>query len=140
MVDAPATLHPPRWSDWPARHRPVRSAVAAMVIGLVALAVAIVDPWLAVVAVAVLVWATSEALLPVSYAVDDEGITVVRGFVPRRHPWSRFERARPHRDGVVLVGRGHRRALREGRTLLVRCADDREGLAQALTARLKARS
>lgn len=110
----------------------MRSAVVAAVIAIVGLSVALVDGWLAIVAVIVLVWATADVLLPVSYAADDDGITVVRAGVTRRHPWTRFASVQPTREGFVLVGRGHRAELRRGRTLLVRCGDDRDDIGEAL--------
>ncbi|MEM6931798.1 MAG: hypothetical protein AAF602_33005 [Myxococcota bacterium] len=131
MVDA--TLPTSRWTDWPVRRQPVRSAVATLVIGLAALSVALVDGWLALLTIAVLVWATADVLLPVSYSLDDDGITVVRATVRRHHPWSRFEGWRAHPEGFVLQGRGHRRALRAGRTLLVRCGDERTAVATTLS-------
>ncbi len=135
MVDAPASLPVARWTDWPVRRQPTRSAVAAIVIGMTASAVSWVDGWLALVALAVLVWATADVLLPVTYELDDRGVTIVRAAMARHHPWSRFERWRPHAEGFVLVGRGHRRMLREGRTRLLRCADsDREAVEQSLSA------
>ena len=139
MVDMPATQPSLRWTTWPARHEPVRSGIAAGLIALVVLSVSLVDGWLALIAVLVLVWATSEVLLPVSYVLDDEGVTVVRGFVVRRHRWDRFAEARPHRGGVLLVGRGHRRELAEGRTLLVRVRRRQAELIEALGRWLEAR-
>lgn len=138
MADAPATLPASTsvvtWTDWPVRRQPARSVVAALVIGCAAVAVSWVDGWLAVVTVLVLTWATADVLLPVTYTLDEAGITIVRATVRRHHPWSRFEGWRPHREGFVLVGRGHRRALKEGRTRLVRCGEGRDAVASTLGA------
>ncbi|MEN0064439.1 MAG: hypothetical protein AAGA48_19990 [Myxococcota bacterium] len=129
MVDAPPPL---RWTDWPARRQPVRSAASALVIGCTAAAVGLVDGWLALVAVGVLVWATSDVLIPATYTVDDRGLTVARALVSRRHGWSRFTGYRSTDEGFVLLGRGHHRALRQSRTVLLRCDEERGRVRAAL--------
>ena len=53
--------------------------------------------WLvaAAVAVALIVWAARDLLIPVRLAADPEGITVVTGFARRRRvPWSEVETVR----------------------------------------------
>lgn len=130
MLDASASPDPSppalRWTDWPARRQPARSAVAALVIGLTALAVAFVDGWLALVTVGVLGWATSDVLLPATWTLDARGVTVTRLGVGKQHPWSRFTGFRQTAEGFVLVGRGHRPALRRARTVVLRCTDRTE--------------
>lgn len=110
------------WSDWPARRRPLISILAAGVIGIVVLTVSALDPWLAVVAAALLIGVCAEALLPTRFTVTDEGVQVDSLFRKGHKPWGRIATWQPCRHGFLLRG-----ALRVGRLhhrdLWLRCPE-----------------
>ncbi|MBM2617002.1 PH domain-containing protein [Actinoplanes sp. LDG1-06] len=81
---------------------PVSKLIGAVAVVVLAFAFAGIDPvrWAlaAVLVVALLVWALRDLLRPVRLAADDEGVTVVTGFLGRRRlAWGQIERVRVDR-------------------------------------------
>jgi hypothetical protein len=85
---------------------PVSKLMGAVAVLVLAVAFAANDPvrWslAAIVALALTTWALRDLLAPVRLAADADGITVVTGFLRRRHlPWQQVERvhvdSRTHR-------------------------------------------
>jgi hypothetical protein len=81
---------------------PVSKLMGAVAIVVLALAFAGRDPirWAlaAIVATALVIWAARDLIAPVRLAADENGITVVTGFVRRRRlDWASIERVRVDR-------------------------------------------
>ncbi|MBU2663465.1 PH domain-containing protein [Actinoplanes bogorensis] len=81
---------------------PVSKVIAAVAVAVAAVAFAGYDPvrWIlaAVLVLALLVWALRDVVRPVRLAADAEGVTVVTGFLGRRHlGWGQIERIRVDR-------------------------------------------
>lgn len=108
------------WSDWPARRDPGRAALAGVVVVAAVVAIATIEPWLAVVGGALLLGAVSEALLPARYRVDAEGVSVDRGLGRRQLRWERVDELVRHPDGILVRARGARRWLARRHDLLLR--------------------
>ncbi|MET0415025.1 MAG: PH domain-containing protein [Actinoplanes sp.] len=81
---------------------PVSKLMGAVAVIVLAVAFAQGDPirWslAVIVAVALSIWALRDLLAPVRLAADADGVTVVSGFIRRRHlPWKQIERVRVDR-------------------------------------------
>lgn len=129
---------PLRWTDWIARRRPVRAAIAALVIGL-AVAWSASFGWGYGLAAAVgLLGAVGPALLPLRYTLDDAGVRLDGPLYRRSVPWSDVVRWVRAPDGFDLVGRGRHAILQRRRTVTLRCPGLEQEVQSWLSARLPA--
>ena len=87
---------------------PVSKLIAAVAVAVAAVAFADYDPvrWslAAVLVLALLLWALRDVVRPVRLAADAEGVTVVTGFLGRRHlGWGQIERVRVEEFAAATV-------------------------------------
>lgn len=127
---------PIAWSDWPAPRSPTRATLAGIVIGGAGVAASAMEPLAGVVCAGLLLSATGEVMLPTSYALDTDGITVRRLLEHRRVGWDELISWQAAPEGFVLIGRGRTRWRRDRRTVRLRCPGREETVRAMLIARL----
>ncbi|MFT5681304.1 MAG: hypothetical protein ACI8RZ_002210, partial [Myxococcota bacterium] len=112
------------WRDWPAQQQRGRAILVGVMIVATSVGVAILDPMIAAVGSVALVAAVSEVLLPTTYTLSSDGVSVNNVLRKRQHPWRHFRGWRTTPGRIVLLGEGPAGIIRRRRTVLLRCPDN----------------
>ncbi len=126
------------WSDWPAPRLGLRAVLAGVAIGAVGLLAALLDPLAGVVSTLLLLVSTGEALLPSTYALDEEGVQVRRILGNRTLAWSELSGWRAAPEGFLLLRPQVSRWRRARPPLLLRCPGREDEVRSTLISRLGA--
>jgi hypothetical protein len=111
------------WRAWPVRRSPAKGVLA---LGVVAGSVWGViawtgDPWMTVLAAAVLAVSVAPFFVPTSYRLSEEGVEIHRPWRTKRRSWTDFRRVLAGRNLLVLTPFEKRTWLEtiRGETLLI---------------------
>ncbi|GEM_PF-2994622 len=126
------------WTDWPARRRPARAALAAAVVIVCTAWVVSVDPVLGFVGALLLLASVRDGLFPTRFRLSDGGVDLVNPLRTRSLDWGGVGGWQPRTDGFELLGRGRSAAMRRRRGVVLRCPDLRDEVMHELRARLGA--
>ncbi len=124
------------WTDWPARRRPARAALAAAIVLVSTGAAVAVDPLIGFVGALLLLASVRDGLLPTRFRLSDTGVHLSNPLRSRSRDWDGFGGWQPLTDGFELLGRGRNPALRRRRGLVLRCPDRLDEVASELRLRL----
>lgn len=128
-----ASPAPLSWTDWPARRTPVRAAAVGLIIALVGLLAAQMDPYAGLVSTLLLIVSTGEVMLPSTFLLDQEGVSVRRMLGNRSLRWDELSGWRAAPDGFVLQRPQVSRWRRSRAPLLLRCPGREEDVRSWLT-------
>ena len=120
------------WRDWPAQRQRHRALLAAVLIVLTSVSIAVIEPMIAAIGSIALLAAVSEVLLPTTYTLSAEGVSIDNILRKRHHPWRHFRGWRPAPAAVMLLGDGPAALIRRRRSLLLRCPNNTAQVIEAL--------
>lgn len=109
------------WTDWPAPRLGMRALAAGLVIVVVGVAATLMQPMAGIVAAALMLSASGEALLPTTYTLDAEGLRLRRFLVNQELSWAELHRWRAASGGFILFWPSRSRWRRSRRPVLLRC-------------------
>ncbi|MCD4655796.1 hypothetical protein K8T06_17890 [bacterium] len=114
-----------RWTVHPAATHPVRSAVAVMIISMIAGALYQFTDGLLYIVIVVLVLLTtlSPFFIPARYLLTRDGISCRRMGRSKFMKWTEM-RSRTVSDGAIYVSPYPARSIRQGRGILILCPDN----------------
>ncbi len=109
------------WTDWPARRRPTRAILGALMILATVLVFSSVGLLYGVISAFVLLTVSAEILLPTRFRLTADGVEAFNLFRHARRPWARFSGWREAQDGYFLAGQGPNGFLARRRSLWLPC-------------------
>ena len=115
---------------------PLRSSFAGIVLVMCIAYMMQLSLWLSIIVGAALLHALAEVLLPSSYHMDDEGVSSNALLKIARRRWEDFSGFHSTKEGFFLEGRGKLRWLRQKRSMMLRCPENRAQVEQWLNSRL----
>lgn len=109
------------WSDWPAPRLGLRALLAGLVIVVVGVAATLMQPIAGLVAAALMLSASGEALLPTTYTLSADGLHIRRLLGNQEVRWEELHRWRAASGGFILFWPARSRWRRSRRPVVLRC-------------------
>ncbi|MEE2960910.1 MAG: hypothetical protein VYA34_09205 [Myxococcota bacterium] len=125
------------WTHWPAKRKPARAALGALIIASAVAAFSSMGWIYAIISAFILLTATTEALFPTRFRLTPEGVEAFNIFRHARRPWERFEHWQSTHDGYFLSGRGAIPFIARRRNVWIRCPERKAEVGAFLASHLQ---